>query len=389
MLPAAAFAGIWVLVAVLLWPTQVPEDLRLPDLDPRDFFTAAELEKARDYERFIRINTLLSLVALIAVLAVYATRGARFARESAAGRIGTGMLLGMLGFGLVWLAQLPFGIAGLWWERRHDISRVGYVEWIVDSWFSLGGVFLFICLAILVVMAFAAPLRDRWWLAGAPVFVALGLLFAFVSPYLLPDLRSPRRDLVADGRRLARIQDLPDVPIKVQKVREFTTAPNAEAAGLGPTRRVILWDTLVDDFSRKEVRAVLAHELAHHSSDHILKGFGWYALVAVPSALVIAVATRRRGGMYEPRAVPLALLVAVVLQLAVTPLQNVVVRRLEAEADWVALESTRDPASARKAFIRLAETSLADPRPPTWAYVLFHDHPTIVQRIAMTNAWRR
>jgi STE24 endopeptidase len=85
--------------------------------------------------------------------------------------------------------------------------------------------------------------------------------------------------------------------------------------------------------------------------------------------------------------VPIALLVAVVLQVVVTPAENVITRRFEAEADWVALETTRDPEPAREAFIDLARKSLADPRPPAWSYVLGQGHPTIVQRIAMANAW--
>jgi STE24 endopeptidase len=104
-------------------------------------------------------------------------------------------------------------------------------------------------------------------------------------------------------------------------------------------------------------------------------------------AFVIALATRGRGGMYEPRAVPVAILVAVAAQIAIGPLQNVVTRRIEAEADWVALETTRDPAAARKSFEDLATTSLSDPRPPSLFYVLDENHPTIMQRIAMVDAW--
>jgi STE24 endopeptidase len=183
---------------------------------------------------------------------------------------------------------------------------------------------------------------------------------------------------------------LPEIPIKVQRVKKFTTAPNAEAVGLGPSRRVILWDTLLQrPFEPKEVRFVLAHELGHHSRNHIWKGFGWYALFAVPIAFVIATGTRRRGGMYEPRAVPLALLIAVVAQVAITPAQGVVTRRYEAEADWVALQTTRDPAAGREAFVDLARTSLADPQPPRWTYVLGETHPTIMRRIGMTEAWQR
>jgi STE24 endopeptidase len=379
----------WIVAAYLLWPTKVPDDLSLNEPDPSRYFSPSQLDEARDYERFLRINGLLSLVVLIVVLIAYAARGARFTRESAAGRIGTGMLLGMLGFAIVWLAQLPFGLAAVWWERRHDVSELGYVEWVVNSWFALGGVFLFICVAIGIVMALAAPLRHRWWIAGAPVFVALGLVFAFLSPFLLTDLRPLRNEsLEATADRYARAQRLPDIPVEVAEVKEFTTAPNAEAAGLGPSRRIILWNTLLEKpFEDDEVSFVIAHELGHHSRDHIWKGFGWYALFALPIALAIAIATRRRGGMYEPRSVPIALLVAVVLQVVVTPAENVVTRRFEAEADWVALETTRDPEPAREAFIDLARKSLADPRPPAWSYVLGQTHPTIVQRIAMANAW--
>jgi STE24 endopeptidase len=379
----------WLVAAYLLWPTDVPDDLRLREPDPSRYFRQAMLEEARDYERFLRINGLLSLVVLLGVLVLYARRGARLVRESAAGRVGTGMLLGMLGFALVWIAQLPFGLAAVWWERRHGVSELGYLEFVVSSWFALGGIFLFICVAIGIVMALAAPLGNRWWIAGAPVFVGLGLLFAFVTPFLMTDLKPlDNQRLEADADRYARAQGLPDIPVDVAEVKEYTTAPNAEAAGLGPSRRVILWDTLLGrPFDGDEIRVILAHEFGHHSRDHIWKGFGWYALFALPMALVIALVTRRRGGMYDPRAVPLALLVAVLLQIAITPVQNVVTRRMEAEADWVALQTTRDPESAREAFIDLAETSQADPRPPTWAYLLEGTHPTINQRIAMANAW--
>ena len=81
----------------------------------------------------------LGQIALFATLWVYARRGPRFARESAAGPIGTGMLLGMLGLGIVWLVQLPFALLDLWWARRHDLTETGYLEWAFGHWFELGG----------------------------------------------------------------------------------------------------------------------------------------------------------------------------------------------------------------------------------------------------------
>jgi Zn-dependent protease with chaperone function len=152
---------------------------------------------------------------------------------------------------------------------------------------------------------------------------------------------------------------------------------------------VILWDTLLDGrFDRDEVRTVLAHELGHLAHRHTLKAVGWLALFLLPVTGLIAVATRRRGGLARPEAVPLALLVLVGMSVLAQPLQNVVSRRLEAEADWAALQATRDPVAARSLFRDLATTSLSDPDPPAWLYVLDESHPTLMQRIAMAEAWQ-
>ena len=173
-------------------------------------------------------------------------------------------------------------------------------------------------------------------------------------------------------------------------MKEFTDAPNAEAVGLGSTRRVILWDTLTEGgFTRPEIRSVLAHEFAHHSRDHLWKGIAWFALLALPMAFVIALATRSRGGMYAPAAVPVAIFALVVLQLVATPVQNAVVRHLEQEADWVSLQTTCDSPGTRAAFQRLARKSLTDPDPPGWQAALLENHPTIMERIAMTREWER
>ena len=387
----AALTAAWVFTAVRLWSSSVvPDGLTLPQLDERRFFTPAQLEKAADYERFLRIDFLLATIVLLVVLGIWAAKGERFTRESAAGRVGTGMLLGMLGFAIVWLAQLPFSVAALWWERRHGISKQGYFEVVTGSFLGLGGQFLFICVGIGIVMGLAAWLKNRWWILGAPVFVALVAGYSFVQPYLLGDLNRPKHQIVQESRELARKQGIEPVPVKVDEVKKFTTAANAMAVGIGPSRRVILWDTLLDGrFKDREVRVVLAHELGHISRNHVLKGVGWFALFLVPAAILIAAVTRPKGGIYRPEAVPLALFVLIALQVATTPLQNIVSRHVEREADWIALQSARDPAAATSGFRRLATTSLSEPDPPEWDKVLFGTHPPVMERIEMTAAWQR
>jgi STE24 endopeptidase len=293
----------------------------------------------------------------------------------------------MLGLALVWIARLPFGLVDLWWARRHDVVHVGYAEWLLDDFFGLGGEFLYLCLALLVVMGLARLLRRSWWIPATAAFAALFTLFAFTGPYLVPGLRAPKGErLRAQAHQVARSEGVGGVPLRIEEVHDWTDQPNAYAFGLGASQRVVLWDTIVG-FPRPEVRVVMAHEYGHVARHHIAKGIGWFVLLIVPTLFVVALVTRRRGGLAEPRAVPLALLVVVILQLLSSPLQAAATRRYEAEADWRALETTRDPAAMRALFEHFTSRSLADPDPPGWYHKLFDGHPSGLERIEMARAW--
>jgi STE24 endopeptidase len=388
-----AFAGAllagWVVAAVALSRTSVPGGLVLPKVDVDAVFGAELVARAERYRRFLYVDWLLSEAALLVTLAVYAKRGARLARESAAGPIGTGMLLGMLGLGLAWLVRVPFSVAALWWQRRHGLSSQGYADVVLDGWLALAGTFVGLSVALLVVMALARRLGSWWWLPGSLVLAAVATSLVVVQPYLAPGLEPVGNPRVERAYERFRIdQGVGDVPLRIESVSGSTTLANAYAFGLGPSRRVVLWDTLLDGrFTDREVDVVLAHELGHHAGNHIPKAIGWFTLFALPGAFLLMLATRRRGGMGEPAAVPLALLVVAVLQLVATPAQSLVSRRMEAEADWRALQTTHAPAAARGLFRELAATSLGDPSPPRWAQLLFGTHPTLADRVAMADAW--
>jgi STE24 endopeptidase len=383
-----AAAAAWSAAAWFLWRTTVPSALHLPHVDEHRFFTAAQLHAASSYSAVGSLLTWGGVLAQIVALAVYARWGARWARESAAGPVGTGMLLGMLGFALVWAAQLPLSVVDLWWQRRHGLSHVGYATFVFGDWFSLAGQFVFLCFALATVMGLARKLRRRWWIAAAPVFVGLALLFAFVDPYLLGTHRLSDPRLLGIAAHLERQEGVGHVPVVVDRIHDVSSLPNAEATGIGPSRRVVLFDTLLDGrFTTGQLKIVMAHELGHLARNHIWKDVGWYALFAFPGTFLLALVTRRRGGMGEPEAIPLALLALVVLQLLALPLQNAISRHMEAEADWRALVTTRDPKDAIGLFRRFVPTTLDEPSPSTWDYVMEENHPTIMQRIAMAKAY--
>ena len=385
----AVLAAVWSAAAYFLWQSQVPSSLRLPHVDVHQMFSAGQLRAAASFGSFTTLVWALSELTQLIVFGLYAWRGARFARESAAGPIGTGMLLGMIGFALVWLSQLPFGFASLWWERRHHLTHIGYVTYAFGNWLTLGSQFVFLCLTLLIVMGLGRLVGAWWWLPAAPVFVGLVTLSAFVTPYLLDTHSLHDAKLLAQARVLERIEHVQHTPIVVESVHDVTALPNAEATGLGPSRRVVLWDTLLDGrFTEPELRVVVAHELGHLKRRHIWKDVGWYALLAFPGAFLVARVVGRRGGMGAPAAVPLALLAIVVLDLLALPLQNAISRHMEAEADWEALQATRDPAAATALFKRFVSTTLDEPSPSTLEYLVLENHPTIEQRIAMAEAWR-
>jgi STE24 endopeptidase len=385
----AALVAAWLALAWLLSGSAVPDGLELPHVDVSTVFGHALVARTERYERLLLVIWVLQALAMLGALAVWARFGGRYASESAAGPIGTGMLLGMLGLAIVWLVQLPFSLVALWWHRRHDVSHAGYLDTVFGGWAQLGVTFVALSVALLVVMGLARWLGSWWWIPGAAVLTGIVALVLLVSPYAYPGLERPNDPgLVARYDRLAREEGVSGIPLRVEKVSDTTSQANAFAFGLGPSRRVVLWDTLLDGrFGEREVDVVLAHELAHHSSYHLPKAIGWFALFALPGALLLTLATRSRGGMGEPLAIPLALLVAAAWMLVTSPAQNLVSRRDEAEADWKALSTTRDPEAARRLFRAFAATSLGDPSPPTWAYLFLETHPTLAQRVAMADAW--
>jgi len=380
LLLVLAFAAIWAVAAWLLWRSSLPA-LHLPHLDEQALFPAAALHRARHYSGVERLFWVAQTATELVVLGLFARFGVRWTRESAAGPIGTGMLLGMIGFALVWVAELPFSVLDVWWRHRYGLSG-SYVQATIGNWFALGVQFALLSAALAIVMGLARARRigERWWLLAAPVFVGLRTLLAFLTPWLLGGS-------AFHARYVAQLERIEHVHVPVRVLSGFDE-PNAFATGLGASRRVFLWRPIVEPpFTLRMDRFVLAHELGHLAHNHIWKSIGWYALFAFPLAFLISLATRSRGGMGVPEAIPLAIFVYVVLQLAFLPLQNVVTRHLEAEADWSALRATHDPAAGRQLFRLFASQTLDDPNPPWWDYVFLENHPTLMQRIEMTKAY--
>jgi STE24 endopeptidase len=391
-----AAAAVWIVSGAVLWRTEVPR-LDLPELDPRAYFAPDELERIADYRRVTRLLLAATLLVQLGVLAVLVWKAGAIADllgDALHGRLRTGVGVGIFVAVSLWLVLLPLGATSHWWRRRYGLSEQGYAGWLRDSALSLAVRLVLVAIAVAVAMFLAARLGSSWWLVGAPAVVVIAALFTLLQPVVVEPLFN-RFERVSDPALVADVEELADrLGVRVDDVlvadaSRRTTAGNAYVSGLGPSKRVVLYDTLLDGrFTDGEIRVITAHELAHVARAHLWKGIAWFALLAIPAVFLVAWFTERRGGLDDPARVPLAIAVALVFFLASLPLQNVVSRRYEAEADWLALEATREPDRAVELDRRLVRTNLADPRPPGWFHALFGTHPAPIDRIAMAEEFR-
>jgi STE24 endopeptidase len=368
---AMRIAGIATITAVilaaasLLWQTDVPDDLVLRATRGSGLPGAA---RAEEYGSGLRLLWLGGAAAQLVLAGVLAWRW----RPRHAVRALLVVLAGL------WLARLPFRAGAHGWRRRYGTTDQPWLDWLVSPWAETIGAVVVALAALGVGIALARRFGPRWWRAGGPAIAGLGAAAILLQPLVF----APRLEPLRDRQLLAAIDA--GMPVDVKRAHDRTNRINAEVAGIGPSRRVILWDTLLDRrVPRPEVVFIAAHELGHVREHHLWKGLAWFGLAAVPLAWAIARVTERRGGLGSSAAVPLAVFAVLVLQLALLVPSDAISRRYEAEADWVALQRTEDPGAAVGLFRRFVVANLADPDPPT----LLSTHPSLVDRIAMARAW--
>jgi STE24 endopeptidase len=380
---------VWCASAWLLARTSVPS-LHLSGFDEHRFFTSHAISRAARYSHGVQTLWLARFAVTVVALLVLARRLPRSVRGMELGRIGSAIIVGMVVLVTLWAAGLPLGIAELWWDHHWGLGPFDVAAWLNAQWAVLGAEAVSAMLMIVLLVGLAGRFRH-WWLPAGATVVAIAAAFTFSSGWLASAAAHPLHDqqLAADVQRLERAEHSSGTPVDVEDVSSWTDQANAFTAGFGASTHVVLWDTLLDGrFSRGEEDVVIAHELGHVRSRHILKGIGWSALLVLPTLWLLALALRRRGGLGRPENLPYAILVLTVLSLLTTPFQNLVSRRYEGEADWRALNATRDPGSMQQLFQTFQRTSLDQPSPALWDYLLLENHPTTMQRIAMAQRWR-
>ncbi|MFI5896007.1 M48 family metallopeptidase [Actinoplanes sp. NPDC051513] len=285
---------------------------------------------------------------------------------------------------------------------RYGISTQSWGAWTVDllKGFAVGAVIGAVALLGFYTITHLAP---RWWWAfGAVGAAALVVLLSFVLPVVVEPVFNKFTPM-ADGPLRVSLLELAErdgVPVRdvlVADASRRTRAVNAYVSGLGPTRRIVVYDTMLTEATPDEVVSVVAHELGHAKDNDVLIGtvlgaFG--AAVAVIALFLLG----SWGGLLRlagidsigsPRGIGLMLAVVTVVGLLAGPAQAYVSRTIEARADAHALALTGDPATFEAMQRRLGTVNLSDPDPPTWEYVISASHPSTVERMAAARAYAR
>jgi STE24 endopeptidase len=284
-----------------------------------------------------------------------------------------------------WAVGLPLA----WWRLGHErawgFSTQSAHAWWGDRARSLGVGVVVGVVTVGGLLALAHLFPNGWPWVAAVAGAALALVFSFVAPVVLEPVFNRFRPLEGDlADRLRRTAERAGVPVRdvlVADASRRTTKQNAYVSGIGRTRRVVLWDTLLD-VPPEEVELVVAHELGHRRMHHVRQS----TILAMAGAVVFVAVLRLVRPHPEPHDAALVLLLGTILEFAAMPLGAALSRRWERAADRFSLAIVGDGAVFEALHRRLALANLADLRPPKWLYYALFTHPTPPQRLAAAKA---
>jgi len=362
-------------------------------------------EQARDYNRLQRQLSVSDALLGVAMLALVLVTGWSAGFRSFTFRIsgGSNYVLALFLYVLILsllakLLSLPLDYYGFRLEHRYQLSNQKVGGWWVDQAksYALGFGLSTLMTQLLYLLIRKEPIY--WWLWAWITFLALFVALAQLAPVLLFPIfyrfRALENEELRD--RLTRLSERAGAKVRgvyEWKLSEKSKKANAALMGLGQTRRIVLADTLLANYTDDEIEAILAHELGHHVHNHILKSIGVQAVVSFAGFWVVKTMLRRPyPGWFNSQVdfanLPLLLLVVTVMSLLLLPVLNAYSRYNERQADVYAWKSIRSIQPFLTAMNKLAEQNLAERTPSRWVEILFHSHPSISKRIAAAERWK-
>jgi STE24 endopeptidase len=391
-LPVAAFAAAVAATAATLLIRPRGGLIEPAAVDVTAYFSPAELDRAEDFRGPQRLLGLAGLALSGATLLLLALR---LPRERLRGRPVRGAAAAGAGIALVLVAvNLP--LDAVRHQRAVDVglSTQDWGPWLGDVAKAGGIGALFAAGGAAAAVALWQRFGERWWVPASVAVVAVSAVFVYVSPLVLEPIFNdfdelPEGGLRADVLELAERSGVEVGDVYRVDASRRTTGANAYVAGLGATKRVVLYDNLIEDFTPAEVRSVVAHELAHVKYDDVPRGLLFLALIAPPGMLLVQrIAERLAPGARGADLVPALALALALVSFAGQAAGCYVSRGVEARADAFALRLTDDPEAFISLERRLAIQNISEPDPPELLHTLFGTHPTTLERIGYGEAYR-
>lgn len=370
--------------------------------DPVDWFDAHEIERGRAYVRPIRrmghIQTVFSTALIIAF--IVGDGGPRVVDALDVSGWVVQLLAVAAAFVAVDLVVSPWFDAWreLVWDKRWEMSTQTVRGFLVDQ---VKGVLVNLALLLVLLVPLWAVIRatDLWWLYGWLLLAAFSLLAAVLGPVVIAPIfntYTPMEDQALRERLLAvaRIAELDVNEVLVADASRRSRAINAHVSGLGKTRRVVVFDTLLD-WPAEHLEQIVGHELGHWRHKHVRRRVPVLVAAQGLGLLVAAVAfqwdwlleTAGVRSIEDPASLPLFLLVFQLGFMLTTLVTSWLSRADERAADIYALELLRDPDAFTAAFRALVDANKAEIDPPYWKRIT-HTHPPLAERVAMAAAWK-
>ncbi len=283
-------------------------------------------------------------------------------------------------------------------EHRYGLSRQALSGWLLDHAKGTAiGLALVVGLASLLYWTMRV-VPGWWWLASGLFFAALLVTFVHLAPVLLLPVffRFTPLDAPALRERLERLAERAGARVMGVfrwELGSKTSKANAALAGSGRTRRILIADTMLDQYSDDEIEVVLAHELAHHVHRDIWTGIAYETVLTLAGFYaahrVLAWLGPRAGltSLADPAGLPLLLLAVGGVSLLLMPAALALSRSHERRADRFALDLTRNPSAFASAMRRLGAQNLAEERPSRVVQWLFYSHPPLADRLDAAARW--
>lgn len=366
-----------------------------------DFFTPAQLDRAESFSWWTRVWSWGALALhLLALSLVGFTRRGRQLVLRLPGSWWQQVIFSVvcIEVGLRVLV-LPLNAASRQHRLNHGLSTQTWADWSRDLAVSAVISILMTTFAVLILLLAMRRWSQRWPAVAGLGAASLVLLGSWLYPIVVEPLFNSLEPL-PDGTLRSAILDMAEREgvqlddVWVADASRRTTSLNAYVSGLdlpgaASTRRVVLYDTLLDEATHEQVLTVVAHEISHARHQDVLTGTALGALgvlVAVGALPWLLPRRHRASATQAPILVPLVLALVAWGVVLAAPIENGVSRRLELRADLDALKATGDPVAFREMQVKLALLSLADPSPPAISQWWWGSHPTVLDRVALTQS---